>query len=208
MKRFQYLLAGVLLCCAIDACAIELVTEKLEEAFRRVGIPEHADLMPWARAYQSALSTPDFCMFSAGRAAEREALFHWVGPVAALDRVLYAHADYANKPAKLEDVRKEMLGGYLQDAISVWLAGSGYHVDTAPCGDYNPQKLLNVRFNFRASSRTRASALLAKQGLTDRIFPGLTFGHSDLNLACNPAVPMATVAKLKDALKQMVVDGA
>ncbi len=227
MKCFQYLLAGLLLCSAIDACAIELVTEddpphnmlnkdgklvgvateKLEEAFRRAGIPEHAELMPWARAYQSALSTNDVCVFSAGRTAERESLFRWVGPVATLDWVLYARADIAHKPAKLEEVKKEVLGGYLQDVISVWLANNGYHVDTAPGDDSNPQKLLNGRFNFWASSRTRAGALLAKQGLTDRIVPVLTFGHTDLYLACNPAVPAATVTKLNDALKQMQADG-
>jgi polar amino acid transport system substrate-binding protein len=227
MKRYQYILAGLLLCCAINACAIELVTEddpphnmlnkegklvgvateKLEEAFRRAGVAEHASLMPWARAYQSALSTTDVCVFSAGRTAEREPLFHWVGPVATLDWVLYARADYRPRPARLEDVKKEMLGGYLQDVISVWLANNGYHVDTAPGDDANPQKLLNGRFNFWASSRTRAGALLAKQGLADKIVPVLTFGHTDLYLACNPAVPAATVAKLNDALKQMVADG-
>lgn len=227
MKRFQYLLAGLFLCCAIQACAIELVTEddpphnmlnkdgklvgvateKLEEAFRRAGVPEHAALMPWARAYQSALSSTDVCVFSAARTAEREPLFHWVGPVATLDWVLYARADYPNRPAKLEDVRKEMLGGYLQDVISVWLANNGFQVDTAPGDDYNPQKLLNGRFNYWASSRTRASALLAKQGLADRIVPVLTFGRTDLYLACNPAVPAASIAKLNDALKQMVADG-
>ena len=227
MKRFQYMLAGLLFCCAIEACAIELVTEddpphnmlnkdgklvgvateKLEEAFRRAGVPEQANLMPWARAYQSALSSADVCVFSAGRTAEREPLFRWVGPVATLDWVLYARAGYPDKPAKLEDVRKEVLGGYLQDVISVWLAANGYHVDTAPGDDSNPQKLLNGRFNFWASSRTRASALLAKQGLSERIVPVLTFGHTDLYLACNPAVPAATVAKLNDALRQMATDG-
>jgi polar amino acid transport system substrate-binding protein len=233
MKRFQYILAGLSFCCAVqtwaaEAHAIELVTEddpphnmlnkdgklvgaateKLEEAFRRAGVPEHATLMPWARAYQSALSTPDVCVFSAARTAEREPLFRWVGPVATLDWVLYARAGYPHKPAKLEDVRKETLGGYLQDVISVWLANNGYHVDTAPGDDYNPQKLLNGRFNFWASSRTRAGALLAKQGLTDRIVPVLTFGRTDLYLACNPGVPQPTIARLNEALREMGADGA
>ena len=148
MKRFQYVLPDLLFCCAVQACAIELVTEddpphnmlgkdgkligvaaeKLEDAFHRAGVPEHAAPMPWVRAYQSALSTADVCVFS----------------------VL---ADY---PAKLEDVPTEMLGDYLQDVISVWLANNGYHVDTAPDDDYNPQKLRNGRFNFWALSRTRA----------------------------------------------------
>ena len=134
MKRFQYVLPGLLFCCAMDACAIELVTEDdpphnmLGKDGKLIGVAEHATPMPWVRAYQSALSTADVCVFS-------------------------VRADY---PAKLEDVPTEMLGDYLQDVISVWLANNGYHVDTAPDDDYNPQKLRNGRFNFWASSRARA----------------------------------------------------
>jgi polar amino acid transport system substrate-binding protein len=227
MKRIFHVLAALLLCCAADVRAFELVTEddpphnmlgddgklvgvateKLEEAFRRAGLSEHAALMPWARAYQSALESADVCVFSTARTPEREPLFHWVGPVAKLDWVLYARADYPEKPARLEDVRKEVLGGYLQDVISVWLANNGYHVDTAPGDESNPQKLINGRFNYWASSRTRASALLAKQGLSGRIVPVLTFGHTDLYLACNPAVPNLAIVKLNSALHSMVADG-
>jgi polar amino acid transport system substrate-binding protein len=185
-----------------------VATEKLEEAFKRIGVAEHATLMPWARAYQSALTTHDVCVYSAGRTAEREALFQWVGPIATLDWVLYARADGTPKPARLEDVRREKIGGYLQDVISVWLAGNGYHVDTAPGDDFNPQKLLNNRFNYWASSRTRAGSLIEKQGLGERIIPVLTFGHTDLYLACNLAVSSETITKLNDALRQMTQDGS
>ena len=184
-----------------------VATEKLEEAFKRIGVAQHATLMPWARAYQSALNTRDVCVYSAGRTPEREALFQWVGPIATLDWVLYTRADGTPKPARLEDIRKETIGGYLQDVISVWLAGNGYHVDTASGDDFNPQKLLNNRFNYWASSRTRAESLIEKQGLGQRIIPVLTFGHTDLYLACNLAVPPDTVTKLNDALRQMGQDG-
>jgi hypothetical protein len=73
MKRFQCLLAGLLLCCTVDACAIELVTEdnlprhmpskdgklagvvaeKLEDACRRAGVSAYAGLMPCVRTSQA-----------------------------------------------------------------------------------------------------------------------------------------------------------
>lgn len=190
-----------------DGKIVGIATEKLEEAFRRVGEPQHISLMPWARAYQSALNEHYVCVYSAGRTAEREALFQWVGPIATLDWVLYTRADNTMKPVRLEDIRKETIGGYLQDVISVWLASNGYHVDTAPGDDANPQKLLNNRFNYWASSRTRASALIDKQGLHERIVPVLTFGHTELYLACNQGVANSIIAKLNDALHQMNQDG-
>lgn len=38
-------------------------------------------LLPWARAYQTALYQPDIVLFTAARTAERDKLFQWVGPI-------------------------------------------------------------------------------------------------------------------------------
>src|SRR3990167_1547874 len=64
---------------------VGIASEKLEMAFQRVGASQRIELMPWARAYQSALNLPGHCAFSAARTSEREALFKWIGPVAAMD---------------------------------------------------------------------------------------------------------------------------
>ena len=186
---------------------IGIATEKIEEAFKRSATPEHMELMPWARAYQSALTQADYCVFSAARTPEREVSFKWVGPIAAMDWVLYGRAGAAAKPARLDDVRRETIGGYVQDVISVWLADQGYKVDAAPNDAVNPKKLLMERINYWASSRPRATALLAKDDLAARIVPVLTFGHTDLYLACNRSTPDDVIRKLNDALKQMKDDG-
>lgn len=185
-----------------------IATDKLAEAFLRAGVPQHMELVPWARAYQSALTQPGFCAFSAARTAEREALFKWIGPVAAMDWVLYARSDAGPAPARLEDARKKTIGGYLQDVISVWLADKGYHVDTASSDAANPRKLLAGRIDYWASSRPRATALLAKEELAKRIVPVLTFGHTDLYLACHKATSDEVVKKLNQALRAMQVDGS
>jgi polar amino acid transport system substrate-binding protein len=183
-------------------------TDKLSEAFRRAGVPQHMELVPWARAYQSALTQPGFCAFSAARTPEREGLFKWVGPVAQTDWVLYAPADSKlPRPAKLEEVKKQVLGGYLQDVISVWLLDHGYRVDTATSDAANPRKLLAGHIDYWASAGPRATALLAKEKLGGRIVPVLTFGHTDLYLACNKATSDDVVKKLNQALRAMNEDG-
>jgi polar amino acid transport system substrate-binding protein len=187
---------------------VGIATEKVEEAFRRTKLAPRIELMPWARAYQFALSQRDYCVFSAARTAERESLFKWVGPIAAMDWVLYARADQpGRKPEKLDDVHKEAIGGYLQDVISVWLADHGYNVETASNDSVNPKKLMAGRFNYWASSRPRATALLAKENLESQIVPVLTFGHTDLYLACNHSLEDDIVRRLNDALKRMNEDG-
>lgn len=186
---------------------VGIATEKLEIAFQRVGASQRIEMMPWARAYQSALNLPGHCAFSAARTSEREALFRWIGPIAAMDWVLYMRADNPAKPGKLEDVRNQTIGGYLQDVISVWLAAHGYRVDTAPNDQVNPKKLLLGRTDYWASSRPRASAMLAKEDLATRIVPALTFGHTDLYLACHRSTASDLVEKLNAALQRMTEDG-
>lgn len=182
-------------------------TEKLEEAFKRINAASHMEMMPWSRAYQLAQNTADTCVFSAARTPERENSFQWIGPIAALDWTLYTRKDNPAKITKIEDVRKETIGGYAQDVISVWLSAHGYRVETLPSDDGNPQKLNHNKFNYWASSRARGSALLAKQGLADSIVPVLSFGHTDLYLACNPGTSKDLVQKLNDTLHQMATDG-
>ncbi|HYD80976.1 MAG TPA: transporter substrate-binding domain-containing protein [Paucimonas sp.] len=191
-----------------DGKVVGVATEKIEEAFRRVKLVPRIELMPWARAYQSALSQRDYCVFSAARTAERERLFKWIGPIAAMDWVLYARADNAAaRPAKLEDLRKETIGGYVQDVISVWLADHRYNVETATSDSINPKKLMAGRFDYWASSRPRATALLAKENLAAHIVPVLTFGHTDLYLACHPSLDDELARRLNNALRRMKEDG-
>lgn len=190
-----------------DGKIVGLATEKVQQAFKRIKATPEIEMMPWSRAYQLALTRADHCVFSAARTAERESLFQWVGPIGAMDWVLYTRADNPSKIKSLEAARKELIGGYLQDVISVWLAEQGYRVETVSNDKLNPSKLLAGRFNYWASSRPRASSLLAKEDLTTRIVPALTFGHTDLYLACNPEVPAEVVQKLNEALREMTKDG-
>ena len=190
-----------------DGKVVGVATDKLAEAFRRVGAAYKISLMPWARAYEIAARSADACVFSAGRTAEREAAFQWVGPVAEQDWILYARADQVDKPAKLEDVRKDAVGGYLQDIITLWLQARGFQVQAAASDAVNPRKLMLGRIKYWASSKSRAGALLEDENLAASVVPLFTFGHTELYLACNPRVPSALVQKLNDALVQMKEDG-
>lgn len=56
-------------------------TEVVREIMRRLNLPGEIQVLPWARAYQLALSQPNVVLFSTARTTEREHLFHWVGPI-------------------------------------------------------------------------------------------------------------------------------
>jgi polar amino acid transport system substrate-binding protein len=185
---------------------VGISTDKLLEAFRRVGVTPGINIMPWARAYQSALTRSNHCVFSTARNADREPLFKWIGPIAETEWILYMRAGTA-PPARLDDVHDRVIGGYLQDAITDWLLAQGYQVDAATSDAVNPRKLIARRIDFWASTQARASIFLAADNLTEVIVPALSFGHSQLYLACHPSASDNMVRRLNDVLRDMRKDG-
>jgi len=148
-----------------DGTVIGLVTEKVEEAMRRTRTPYHIEFLPWARALTYAQERAQHCVFSAARTPEREALFKWVGPLAQIDWVLYALAEQ-KKPASLQELRHELIGGGVKNVTADWLARQGYRVDYSVSEDANIQKLLHGRVKYWASSDKRAGAYLRRYDLT------------------------------------------
>jgi polar amino acid transport system substrate-binding protein len=67
--------------------------ELLLKASAAVGSPISRDrikIAPWARAYQTALSSTDVMLFSTTRNKERENLFKWAGPIGQNRTVIFA----------------------------------------------------------------------------------------------------------------------
>ncbi len=67
-----------------DGAFTGIVPDILAEIAPRAGVPfdpAQVQVMPWTRAYQSALSTPGAAIFSMARTPERDGLFSWVGPL-------------------------------------------------------------------------------------------------------------------------------
>jgi polar amino acid transport system substrate-binding protein len=183
-------------------------TDKVREALARSGIAYSIELLPWKRAYAAALARPDGCVYSTTRTPERERLFKWVGPTDEGAWVLLGRADRQYKLATLDDARGLRIGTYHGDARDEFLRARGFKVDPAPNDMINPRKLLMNRIDLWAAGFRRGSAVLALNGWSESIVPVLTFNHVKLYLACNLAVPDATIARLNDALEAMGRDGS
>ena len=71
----------------------------------------------------------------------------------------------------------------------------------------NQKKLMMNRIDLWAAAIRRGSAVLAANGWSENIVPVLTFNRIKVYLACNRAVPDATIDKLNAALEAMARDG-
>lgn len=183
-------------------------TEKIREALSRSAITYNIELLPWKRAYMAAQQRPDGCVYSTTRTPERERLFKWVGPTDEGEWVLLGRADRQYKLQTLEDARAMRIGTYHGDARDEYLRTRGFRVDPAPNDMINPPKLMMNRIDLWAAGLRRGSAVLELNGWSGKIVPVLTFNRVKLYLACNLAVPDATIDKLNAAFDAMARDGS
>jgi polar amino acid transport system substrate-binding protein len=182
-------------------------TEKVREIMARSGMSYHIDLLPWKRAYTSALRRDNGCVYSTTRTPEREQLFHWIGPLDEAEWVLLARADRGYQFKTLEDARGLRIGTYNGDAREEYLRAHGFKIDSANNDLINPRKLLLNRIDLWAASLRRGSYVLEQNGWSGSIVPVLTFRKVQVYLACNKRVPETTAVRMQGALDAMERDG-
>lgn len=182
-------------------------TEKIKVVLERLGIDYSIAMLPWKRAYLTAQTRPDTCVYSTTRVPEREALFKWVGPTHENDWTLFGRADRNYHIATIEDARRYRIGAYNSDVRSEALIAQGFIVDTVQDKLSNPRKLLVNRIDLWASGLRVGSAIVAENGWSGQIVPVLTFKRTELYLACNPSVPDALIAKMNATLRAMNSEG-
>ena len=183
-------------------------TEKLKVVMQRSGITAEFNHYPWKRAYILATTQPNTCVYSTTRLPEREPLFKWVGPTHANDWTLFALAERNFKFTKIEDARAYRIGTYSGDVRSEFLIARGFNVDPVQNGEVNARKLAAGRIDLWASSMRMGTYQAARDGLTGKVVPVLTYKLTAMYLACNPKVPDHLIQAMNSALKDMNKDGS
>lgn len=183
-----------------------LSTEVVREMFARAGVLYHLDLVPWMRAFNTALLNTNSCVYSTTRTDSREHQFKWVGPLVENIWVLYAGPHSPKNILTLENVRRFKIGGYSGDAEAQYLIAQGFNVELTPSDDLNLRKLVLGRIDFWASSQYRGRYLINQNKLTN-LKQVLMFNTVFLYLACNRSVSDYTIHQLNDALQGMRREG-
>lgn len=187
--------------------ATGFAVEKVREIMQRAGVAYTVEVLPWKRAYTSALTRSDTCVFSTTRTPEREALFKWVGPTDAADWVLMGRADRQYGLRTLDDARELRIGTYNGDARDEYLRLRGFKVDPAPSDTINPKKLLANRIDLWAAVVRQGSSVLERNGWETKIVPVLVFNRVRVYLACNSALPNWLIERLNRANESIQKDG-
>jgi len=181
-------------------------TDIVTELFRRAELEFEIELLPWQRAYHSALVKSQHGVFSTSRTSERETLFKWVGPLIRNHWVLLAKPEIAKQLNSLEDARNFRIGGYRGDATAIFLANRGFELDLASRDNVNALKLDSGRIDLWATGHLLGPYYANEQGVSGLV-EVLTFHSVDMALAMNKDTPDELIERLNSILRQMREDG-
>ncbi|MEF2143826.1 MAG: transporter substrate-binding domain-containing protein [Desulfovibrionaceae bacterium] len=99
----------------------------VREIMRRTNTESEIRIQPWARAFDTALKEPNTVLFTTTRTAERENLFHWVGPIMENTWALYARAESSLRIESPDDARKlSGISAYRADVREQYLLDQGF----------------------------------------------------------------------------------
>lgn len=181
-------------------------TDKIRELMQRTGTAYTLELLPWKRAYVTALTNEHACVYSTTRTPAREPLFKWVGATDFAEWQLWARADSGLVLKTLEDARTLRIGTVHGDARDEFLRSRNFIVESVNEDMLNAQKLMLHRIDLWAvsvRSGTRGPRGLPGSAGSDQLVPLLSFHRPQVYLACNPSVPDALIERLNAAIAGM-----
>jgi polar amino acid transport system substrate-binding protein len=130
-----------------------LSTDILTAVLEAAGIKASFSLLPWARAYQSALSEPNTLLYTTTRTPEREAVFDWIGPISPRQISVFKLRERKDIQLKsLDDIKNYKLGVVREMASTRSLQERALalkdNFDFAPTAESNFKKLFLGRVDL------------------------------------------------------------
>lgn len=102
-------------------------TEILQQVLKKLGIKWQTEFLPWSMAYNMAVNQPNILLYSMLKTEDREALFHWVGPLFTDHMSVYKKKDRGDIHAKsVEDLKKYTVGAIRENYDSQYLLKKGF----------------------------------------------------------------------------------
>lgn len=180
------------------------------ELQRRTGNHDPIQLVPWARGYDAVQKVPNTVLFSMSRTAERDPLFHWIGPILESSYAFYARADSKITIRGLQEAKRlKRIGVYNNDVRDTFLTQAGFtNLDRASNNLQNFRKLMAGRIDVYVSTpisiedEARATGYQAAD--VKHVF---TFMQVQLYIALSKGTPEDIVRAWSDAFASLRKDG-
>lgn len=193
-----------------------LALDTARELAKRNGDTLDVQFLPWARAYQTAETTPGVLIFCLARTAEREPRYGWIGKIASGDVTVWQLAARRDLNARtLEQARRWQLGATVGDMKMQYLLQQGFVVgqNLQESGDdlSNIRKLFAGRIDLLPFSHRQVLQYRSAQAGLD--FAALKPAFSlpalaqPLYLAFSPGSDSALVRRYQASFRQLQRSG-
>ena len=228
--------AGMALCALQPACAetITVVTEEyppynftedgkltglctdvVQAVLQHLKIEGRFQVLPWARAYESAQAQENVLIYSITRTPEREKLFKWMGPLASIEWYLFGRPDRHLQLDTLDDARKLQVGTVNADVGEQFLQGRGFalgkQLQSSNRHETNYEKLRAGRLDLWIMNESSASHIARRAGDDPQRTLEKTLRLPELAsgtyMAFGPKTSDALVARFRAGLDAIRADG-
>lgn len=180
---------------------VGLATDKVRNAMDKAGFKYQIRLYPWLRAYNRALNGSRHCVYSTARTPEREALFHWIGPLVTVEWALFAKKGTAAASIqKLEEARQFVIGGLEGDASLSELKRQGFKTESVVTNWLNKDKLVGQRIQLWIDDPAYIDFEKQKGTEFFDYVKVVRIANVDLYLACNLKTPEEEIKLLKKSV--------
>ncbi|MFC5757089.1 substrate-binding periplasmic protein [Rhizobium sp. GCM10022189] len=178
--------------------------EQVEKIMADIGVGYTIDVMPWARAFSLARSTPMTCVFATAHNAARDSLFKWVEPLLVDRNILIARQDSDVSAGNLEEAKKYVVGTQRDDYTEVTLKENGFtKLDVASDFNATLRKLLGGRIDMMPISELYFDKLKADQPLK----MVTVLSSQPMGIACEKNFPDDLLARMQASLDRLIASG-
>ncbi|HCJ29802.1 MAG TPA: amino acid ABC transporter substrate-binding protein [Pseudomonas sp.] len=182
-------------------------TDTVREIFKRAGINYSLTLRsPWDRIYTQTLSDTGHGLFSVARTQQNQSQFKWVGPLARYESVLLAAPGKGITLTDLRQAKDYAIGAQKSSGVCQLLTGQGLQPIDSLSEEENLRKLLSGRIDLWATADP-VWRYHAKQHGAEDLQAVLSFQPTDLYLALHKDTPEEAVARLQEALNEVIGEG-
>ncbi|WP_085907753.1 substrate-binding periplasmic protein [Kiloniella majae] len=177
---------------------------------KKVGTPSAPKILPWKRAYRTALSSPNTGIFSITRTKERENLFHWVGPLYSVRDYIFIRKSSDFSGQDISDLKAlHSIGLQAEGAVHKALAKLSFN-NLIPIHQVDKQLdlLISGRISALQVSDLTMSFDLQKNNLSfTEVRPIAVLNQADMYLAFSKDTPLEEVNKWQEALNELIKEG-
>jgi polar amino acid transport system substrate-binding protein len=178
--------------------------EQVQKVMADIGVDYTIEVMPWARAYSLARSTPMTCVFATAHNGTRGPLFKWVEPLLVDRNILITRQGSGVSAANLEEAKKYVVGTQRDDYTQVTLEEKGFtKLDVASDFNATLRKLLGGRIDMMPISELYFDKLKAEQPLQ----MVTVLSSQPMSIACEKNFPDDLLARMQASLDKLIASG-